>query len=294
MIYSSESNIIVRNMDYSDIPLIVIPEIEQEGKIEMEKYICRLEEQEKCKNISLVAEYNDLIVGYINIYPFSPNGIFKRNGYSEIVDLKVFDKYKNLGFETKLMDVAEKIASDYSSTAYLNVDVCNWQALDFYIKRGFTPHQSGIWHKKETDYRATNNVDEFVLWLSKKVDTTPVHKFPMLNTPEFPFLKWWRERKKTIYTCVNIGKWKRIEVHDEMILEDLYNNDFVRGKVIFKHKYDTYEDLLRAEGVQKILPFLNNDDILTAIQFFQIFRSFKFIEQFGCIALGIKILDEKN
>ena len=150
MIYSSESNIIVRNMDYSDIPLIVIPEIEQEGKIEMEKYICRLEEQEKCKNISLVAEYNDLIVGYINIYPY------------------------------------------------------------------------------------------------------------------------------------------------EMIFRRPVNNDFVRGKVIFKHKYDTYEDLLRAEGVQKILPFLNNDDILTAIQFFQIFRSFKFIEQFGCIALGIKILDEKN
>ena len=59
------SDIVIRNMTYSDIPLIVVSENTQGVRVDPEKFYFRLEDQEKCKNIALVAEYNGSIVGYV-------------------------------------------------------------------------------------------------------------------------------------------------------------------------------------------------------------------------------------
>lgn len=65
-------------MPYSDTTFIVMSEMKQEGKMELKKYHCRSYDQEKGRNIALVAEYKDVnadskgvIAGYVNVSPFS-------------------------------------------------------------------------------------------------------------------------------------------------------------------------------------------------------------------------------
>ena len=42
-----------------------------------------------------------------------------------------------------------------------------------------------------------------------------------------------------VYVYVNFAKCEKINVDDNIILEDVNNNDFDLGKVVFKHKYDS-------------------------------------------------------
>lgn len=77
------------------------------------------------------------------------------------------------------------------------------------------------------------NDDDLALWLSKNLRLTNVYKFPMINTPEYPFLKWWADGKKTIYLTINIEKFQKIKVGDKITLEDPNSKDFVSGIVVF-------------------------------------------------------------
>ena len=46
-------------------------------------------------------------------------GAFANQGYPEIVDFGVLEKYRRNGVGSKLMDIAERIASGYASMVYL-------------------------------------------------------------------------------------------------------------------------------------------------------------------------------
>ena len=48
-------------------------------------------------------------------------GALGGKGYPEIVDFNVLEKFRNKGVGTKLMDIAEQIAAEYSDTVYLGV-----------------------------------------------------------------------------------------------------------------------------------------------------------------------------
>lgn len=289
MIYYSDSDIVIRDMKNSDVSLMAIPEMKQGGQMVLEKYYSRLEDQDKCKNIALVAEYKGFIAGYVNIYPFSLNGVFKGNGFSEIVGLMVFDEYKNLGFEKKLMDVAENIASDYSGTVYTSVDVKDWQALDFFLKRGFIPHQSGVWNKREVYHSVVFEEDDkfedkLVLWLSKKIE------FPIIHTFERQYLRLWESGLKKVDGRVNDAKYKQVNVKDEVVL-CRNDNDFIKGVVTFRHEYSTIEEMLRLEGVKNMLPFLDDSDIEKGVRIYQEFPGWERVVKYGCVAFGIKIIE---
>lgn len=66
------------------------------------------------KAISLVAEYLGKPVGYINIYPDNTWGPFGGQGYPEIVDFGVLEKYRKHDIGIVLMDIAEEIAATYA------------------------------------------------------------------------------------------------------------------------------------------------------------------------------------
>ena len=57
----------------------------------MEKYLHRLEDHQMGKAVSLVAEYQGDVAGYINVYPNSTRGAFANQGYPEIVDFGVLE-----------------------------------------------------------------------------------------------------------------------------------------------------------------------------------------------------------
>lgn len=175
MVYFSNEQIIIRNMEDTDAQAITDAEIEQgwDADGRLEKYQKRLEDQRLGKAISLVAECSGRPVGYINIYPNSAWGAFGGKGYPEIVDFGVLEKYRNQGLGTILMDMAEQIAAIYANTVYLGVGLHSGygSAQRMYVKRGYIPNGSGVWYQDKicTPYEECINDDDLVLYLSKKL-----------------------------------------------------------------------------------------------------------------------------
>lgn len=171
MVYYNKDEIMIRDMRQSDAQLITNEEIAQGWDARVEKYEMRLRHQAEGKSISLVAEHEGRIAGYINIYPDSQWGAFANRGYSEIVDFGVLAKYRRQGIGGKLMDIAEQIASKYSDVVYLGVGLHSGygSAQRMYVKRGYVPDGSGVWYKDEVceQYADCCNDDELVLYLSK-------------------------------------------------------------------------------------------------------------------------------
>lgn len=173
MTYYNDNGILIRNMIQSDAQVITNEEIAQGWHANVEKYEMRMQHQSEGKSISLVAEYNGNIAGYINLY-FKPlGGAYANAGYPEIVDFGVLEKYRQLGIGSKLMDIAEQLASEYSDTVCLGVGVsCGYgSAQRMYVKRGYIPDGSGVWYGDAVcpQYTDCCNDDDLVLYLSKKL-----------------------------------------------------------------------------------------------------------------------------
>lgn len=162
MVYFSNGQITIRNMEYRDAQAITDAEIEQGWDASIEKYLRRL-----------VAEYYEKPVGYVNIYPNNTWGAFGGKGYPEIVDFAVLEKYRRHGIGTILMDIAEKIAATYADVVYLGVGLHSGygSAQRMYVKRGYIPDGSGVWYQDKIckPYGECKNDDDLVLYLSKKL-----------------------------------------------------------------------------------------------------------------------------
>lgn len=174
MVFYDDSNILIRTFTESDIPVIVKEEIEQ-GWLDSseQKFQMRLRHQSELGAIPLAAEYRGNIAGYINVYPNSKWGSFADCGFCEIVDFAVLEKYRRTGIGSKLMDIAEQLASEYSDTVYLGVGLHSGygSAQRMYVKRGYIPDGKGVWYKDVVcePYSGCNNDDELNLYLSKKL-----------------------------------------------------------------------------------------------------------------------------
>lgn len=157
----------------SDAQIITDEEIAQGWNQTVEKYELRLKDQAEGKSISLVAEYKGNVAGYINIYLNSKYGAFANQGYPEIVDFGVLVKYRKNGVGSKLMDVAEKVAAQYSNIVYLGVGLHEGygSAQRMYVKRGYIPDGTGVWYGEKVcpQYSDCCNDDDLVLYFSKEL-----------------------------------------------------------------------------------------------------------------------------
>ncbi len=173
MIYYDKDGIVIRNMRQSDAQVITDGEIAQGWDASVEKYEMRLRHQAEGRAIALVAEYEGNVAGYINVYPNSPWGAFANQGFPEIMDFGVLEKYRRKGIGGKLMDTAEKISSEYSNLVYLGVGLHSGygSAQRMYVKRGYVPDGSGVWYKNAVcgQYADCCNDDDLVLYLSKRL-----------------------------------------------------------------------------------------------------------------------------
>lgn len=173
MVYYNDNNILIRDIQQSDAQIITDEEIAQGWDADVKKYEMRLQHQSEGKAICLVAEYFGNIAGYNNVYPNSERGAFANQGYCEIVDFGVLEKYRRSGIGSKLMDIAEQIAFQYSDTVYLGVGLHNGygSAQRMYIKRGYVPDGTGVWFRDKVceQYADCCNDNDLVLYLSKKL-----------------------------------------------------------------------------------------------------------------------------
>ncbi|MBS6196250.1 MAG: GNAT family N-acetyltransferase [Clostridiales bacterium] len=173
MEYFRNETIVIRTIRPSDARIICDEEIAQGWKQTIDKYLNRIRDFNSGKCISLVAEYQESVAGYINVYPNASEGPFAHQGYSEIVDFGVLEKFRRKGIGTKLMDVAEEIAAQYSDTVYLGVGLHSGygSAQRMYVKRGYIPDGSGVWYggTLASPYEQYCNDDDLNLYLSKKL-----------------------------------------------------------------------------------------------------------------------------
>lgn len=173
MIYYRDEDILIRDMEQSDARIITEEEIAQGWQQTTEKYEMRLQHQAEGKAVALVAEYQGMVAGYINVYPDSGSGAFANRGYSEIVDFGVLEKYRRKGIGGKLMDAAEKIAAEHSDVVYLGVGLHDGygSAQRMYVKRGYIPDGTGVWYGEQVcpQYAECCNDDDLVLYFSKKL-----------------------------------------------------------------------------------------------------------------------------
>jgi len=174
MIYYSDSEVLVRNMETSDAAIITEEEKKQGWDAAVDKYETRLKDQAEGRAVALVAEYYGNVAGYIHVYPDSGWGAFAGKGYPEIVDFGVLEKYRRHGIGGRLMDVAEKIAVKYSDTVYLGVGLHSGygSAQRMYVKRGYVPDGSGVWYRENVcePYADCCNDDDLVLYFSKQIN----------------------------------------------------------------------------------------------------------------------------
>lgn len=173
MEYFRDENLLIRTIRFEDAQIICDEEIAQGWKQTVDKYMNRINDFNNRKCISLIAEYRGVVAGYINVYPNSTWGAFAYKGYSEIVDFGVLEKFRRNGIGTKLMDIAEKIAIEYSDTVYLGVGLHSGygSAQRMYVKRGYIPDGSGAWYNENiaVPYKKYCNDDNFIIYLSKKL-----------------------------------------------------------------------------------------------------------------------------
>lgn len=173
MEYFKSETLRIRTITPSDAQIICDEEIAQGWKQTIDKYLNRIRDFEQGRCISLVAEFNGLVAGYINVYPDASGGVFAHQGYSEIVDFGVLEKFRGNGVGTKLMDVAEEIASQYSDVVYLGVGLHSGYgaAQRMYCKRGYIPDGSGVWYGESIarPYEYYCNDDDLNIYLSKKL-----------------------------------------------------------------------------------------------------------------------------
>lgn len=173
MIYYSDENILIRDMEPADAQAITDGEVEQGWNASIDKYEMRLKHQAAGMSVALVAEYRGCVAGYINVYPNSPWGAFGNMGYPEIVDFGVLEKYRCRGIGSALMDAAERIAKQHSNMVYLGVGLHSGygSAQRMYIKRGYVPDGSGVWYGSKVcePYGTCRNDDDLNLYLSKRL-----------------------------------------------------------------------------------------------------------------------------
>jgi GNAT superfamily N-acetyltransferase len=137
---------------------------------QFERYIS---EQSAGERVTLVAEIDGNFVGYVNVIWKSYYPLFIEQNIPEINDFNVLIKYRKLGIGSILMDKAEEIISQRSSTAGIGVGVFSDYGIAqvLYVKRGYVPDGKGI-HNGQRYLNYGDGVvidDDIVLYFTKKL-----------------------------------------------------------------------------------------------------------------------------
>ena len=174
MIYYQDDEITVRTRVAEDAQVISDEQVRQGWHSTPEPFLQELRDHEEGKAIALTAEYRGEVAGHVTVYRAEKEGPFVAAGYPEIVNFGVLQKYQRRGIGSKLMDVAEQVAAEFSDTVCLGVGLHNGygSAQRMYVKRGYVPDGSGVWYggKPCTPYDTQYTCDDdLLLYMSKPV-----------------------------------------------------------------------------------------------------------------------------
>ena len=178
MIYYQDDEITVRTREAEDAQVISDEQVRQGWHSTPEPFLQELRDHEDGKAVALTAEYRGEVAGHVTVYRVEKEGPFTAAGYPEIVNFGVLQKYQRRGIGSRLMDVAEQVAAEFSDTVCLGVGLHNGygSAQRMYVKRGYLPDGSGVWYggKPCTPYDTQYTCDDDLLLYMSKPVTRPV------------------------------------------------------------------------------------------------------------------------
>ena len=94
MVYYSDGELIIRNMEEADAQVLTDEETAQGWHADISKYLTRLRDQAQGNCVSLTAVYKGRPAGYVNVDITGLGGAFGGKGWPEIVDFGVLEKYR--------------------------------------------------------------------------------------------------------------------------------------------------------------------------------------------------------
>ncbi len=175
MIYLERGDIIIRDLQESDVLPLVEGEIAQDWQgVTRDKLDMRLRDAAEGRCIAVCALFKGEPAGYNNLY-FTAYAPMDRFGYPEIVDFNVLEKFRCRGIGTALMDICEKLAAERSRGVTLGVGLHYGygSAQRMYVKRGYIPDGTGVWWNgtRLEQYAACENDDDLNLYFVKEFST---------------------------------------------------------------------------------------------------------------------------
>ena len=174
MIYYKDEELVIRDMEAADAQVFFDEYTAQGWHPEVDYYLMRIREHAEGKCVALTAVYQGHPAGAVYVYLNANEGPFKDKNWPIIVDFGVLQKYQRKGIGSRLMDVAEQIASQHADTVCLGVGLCReyGSAQRMYAKRGYIPDGSGVWYQDKpcVQYETVCTVDDdLVLYLLKRL-----------------------------------------------------------------------------------------------------------------------------
>lgn len=175
MAFSLENDVFIRSIKETDIDVILRNYAEQGWPKQKEVFKKYLDGQKNNSLYVFIAECDNDIAGYVVLYPDTDIGPFAAKKIPVISDFIVFEKYQRNGIGNKILDEAEKKASELSDKVQLGVGLHYGygSAQRVYIKRGYIPDGTGVWYNdlKLEQYANCKNDDDLVLFLIKDLRT---------------------------------------------------------------------------------------------------------------------------
>jgi len=168
-----DDDIIIRSMWESDIDYFTNEFIKLGWGNRKDTLLLYFREQCSFERDVLVAEYKRVPAGYITLIPNAKRGPFFDMNIPEIMDFNVLPPYRRCGIGNRLMDCIESVAKSKCKHVTLGVGLYSdyGTAQRMYVKRGYIPDGSGVWHgnKNLVPYENCVNDDDLNLFFIKQL-----------------------------------------------------------------------------------------------------------------------------
>jgi GNAT superfamily N-acetyltransferase len=172
MIVYEDSDVVIRTMREADIDFFADKFLELNWGNRKEILTLYFAEQKNHTRDVLVAVHHGTPVGYITLISNTVDGPFANKGLPEIKDFNVLPSHRRLGIGTRLMECIESIAKTKSKQITLGVGLYSdyGAAQRMYVKRGYIPDGSGLWHGNRNlmPYENCINDDNLTLYFIKE------------------------------------------------------------------------------------------------------------------------------
>ena len=98
-----------------------------------------------------------------------------------------------------------------------------------------------------------------------------------------PYLSFIKSGKKTVEGRLNKGKFASLDIGDILFLSGTSSIEF---EVINKREYKTFEEMIVAEGIERVIP--DKKDIKSATDVYYTFYTPEQEKEYGVLAVEIK------